>query len=399
MRVLMAGWEFPPRISGGLGTACRGLVLALDRLGVEVTLVLPRLHGGERAGRARLLGADGARNGGPRVRAIPSPLRPYLGALDPLPGGGGGRGSPYGPGLLAEVRRYGAAFAALAEGEEFDVVHGHDWMTFAGAEAAARGRGVPLVLHFHSCEGDRSGPAADPRIAAVERRGAAAADAILCVSRGTAERVVRECGAPPGRITVVHNAALLEGEEPPPRARLPAPGPVVLFLGRVTGQKGPEHFLQAAVRVAREEPEARFVVAGDGDLLPRMVERAALLGLARRTHFTGFLDREGVERAYAAADVCVLPSVSEPFGITALEAMVRGVPTVVSRQSGVSGILRNVLRNDFWDADGLAGSILSLLRDRDLRDRLAVQGRAEARGYRWERQAARVLDVYREATR
>jgi glycosyltransferase involved in cell wall biosynthesis len=303
-------------------------------------------------------------------------------------------GSPYGSDLLEEVERYAAAVGGVAAGEPFDLVHGNDWMTFPAAEDAARARGVPLVLHFHSCEGDRSGPRADPRIEEVERRGAGAADAILCVSRRTADRVLREYGADPSRIRVVHNAVLLGDEEPPPRPERRFPGPVVLFLGRVTWQKGPEAFLRAAALVAREVPDARFVVVGTGDLLPWMVERTAEMGLARRVHFAGFLQGADLERAWGEADCYVMPSVSEPFGITALEAMVRGVPTVISRQSGAAEVLRNVLTADFWDAGGLADRILSILRSRPLRGRLARQGRAEARGFRWADQAARVREIY-----
>ncbi len=392
MKVLMLGWEYPPRISGGLGTACRGLVGGLSLLGVEVAFVLPRTHGDEDGGGARILGC-----GAPPPRVVASALLPYLGAgdyrqrLPSLPGG-----ASYGADLFGEVERYAEAVGALAEGEEYDLVHGHDWMTFPAAEAAAAARGVPLVLHVHSCERDRGGPRAHPRIEDVERRGAAAADALICVSRYTAARVVREYGADPARIRVVHNAAVLGDEVPPPRPPRRFAGPVILFLGRVTFQKGPEPFLQAAALVAREAPDARFVVAGGGDLLPPMIERAAAMGLGSRVHFAGFLGPADVERAYGEADVYVMPSVSEPFGITALEAMLRGVPTVVSRQSGAAEVLRNVLTADFWDAAGLADRILSILRSKALRDRLSRQGRAEARRFRWEDQAARVRDVYAE---
>ncbi len=412
-RVLMLGWEFPPRISGGLGTACRGLTLGLARLGVDVVFVLPRAEGDEDGGPVRILGsaaeepagssrddadddADGAGAGDAvTTRPLPGPHRPYDGAAGWRPSRAGpAPGEPFGVELPAAVERYVSTVAALAAGEEFDLVHGHDWMTFPAAAAVARERGVPLLLHVHSTERDRSGPRAHPGIRSIEQRGLEVADRVVCVSRYTADRVRRDYGVDPGRIAVVHNAALHEGDPVPPVRARHFPEPVVLFLGRVTYQKGPAFFLEAAALVARRHRTARFVVAGEGDLLPSMIERAAELGLARRMHFTGFLGGEERERAFAAADVYVMPSVSEPFGIAALEAMARGVPTVISRQSGAAEVLEHVLRSDYWDVEDLAGNILSVLRDPRLRERLSGDGRAEAGRWRWERQAAVLRDVY-----
>jgi glycosyltransferase involved in cell wall biosynthesis len=411
----MLGWEFPPRISGGLGTACLGLTRGLAALGVPVVFVLPRRSGDEADGPARIVGCDDAPSmeasvGAPvAMRAVSSSLVPYESrdafrrrsveagrpppATEDVAAAPPAAAPPAPQELPDEVARYARAVERIAAGEEYDIVHGHDWMTYPAAAAAARLRGVPLVLHVHSSEIDRSGPRADPMLCAIEQRGLDDADAVICVSAYTARRLATHYRVDPAKVHVVHNAALLDGESPPPRPRH-LPEPVVLFLGRVTFQKGPAFFLEAAARVAAEHRTVRFVVAGGGDLLHPMIERAATLGLARRVHFTGFLGREDVERAFAAADVYVMPSVSEPFGIAALEAMARGVPVVLSKQSGAAEILRSPVMVDFWDTAETARRILELLRRPALRARLAREGREEAGRLRWEGQAATVKALY-----
>lgn len=401
MRILMLGWEFPPHISGGLGTACAGLVRGLAGHGVEVVFVLPRLAGEQRERGLSLVGAE-TYSPPVRTRAVASALSPYESPKQYRRRAARLTGQ-YGARLMDEVARYAEAVAEIAADETFDVVHGHDWMTYPAATAAARESGAPLVLHVHSLEHDRAGPRANPAIVGIEQDGFDAADAIVCVSRFTAGEVTRRYRVDESKLRVVHNAV------EPRRRRRAAAGPrsrkaqrrrieepVVLFLGRVTYQKGPEAFLEAAARVVRVEPKVKFVVAGSGDLLPWLIERAAALGLGRHVHFTGFLGGDDVERAYASADVYVLPSVSEPFGITPLEAAQRGVPVIVSRRSGVTEVLEGALRVDSWDVDDLANKILALLRRPALRAELVQRGRADVRRLTWERQAGLLRDVYEE---
>jgi glycogen synthase len=395
MRILMLGWEFPPHISGGLGTACAGLTRGLADHGAEVVFVVPRLGGDEHASHVTLLGAESS---AVETRAVPSSLSPYdrprmFTRRAPTLSG------RYGGGLLDEVDRYADAVAELAKGERFDVVHGHDWMTYPAATRVARTAGVPLVLHVHSLESDRAGPAGNARIAAIERRGLHAADVVVCVSRYTAEEARRRYRLDARKLRVVHNAAPAPATTSRRRRRRRPDAPVVLFLGRLTYQKAPEVFLEAAARVARVLRSAKFVVAGAGEMLPRLVERAAALGLARHVHFTGFLHGDDVDRAYRLADVYVLPSVSEPFGITPLEAAARGVPVVVSRRSGVVEVLRGALVVDSWDVADLADKILAVLRRPALARDLVRQGRADVRRLTWKRQARRLLDVYEEWVR
>jgi glycosyltransferase involved in cell wall biosynthesis len=499
VKVLMLGWELPPRISGGLGTACAGIVRGLVAHGVEVLFVVPHMDGDERLPGAQVVGADRVplddcaprapqspsqmvrrseirsravssehvRPESPsaaerlatesfeertlppdvRVHSIASPLRPYMSAsryVEVLERAGLRRPNPqpalartaersapaptsaacetwiaqwtesaseegaltpqaaryvalhggYGPDLFAEVARYAEAVAALAARERFDVIHAHDWMTFPAGVAAAQRSGRPLVLHVHASEFDRSGERADTRIRAIEGESLAAAARVVCVSRYTAELVRRHYGIAPERLRTVHNAV----EQPViarPRAERSRER-LVLFLGRVTFQKGPEYFLEAAARVLRVEPDVRFVLCGAGDLLPRVVERAAELGIARRVRFTGFLEREAVERVFGMADVYVMPSVSEPFGIAPLEALSRDVPVIVSRQSGVAEVLKSALKVDYWDVAEMANKILALLRYPALRRALEDEGRAELGGLRWEDRGQRLRDIYAE---
>jgi len=430
----MLGWEFPPHISGGLGTACLGITRGLAHHGVDVTLVLPRAFGDEPTDSARIVGcstsslgdAEGARHG-PRIRilGVDSALAPYLGEATyrararSLAGPAAPRAEPgapsdaarrvtvagrapsfgglYGPNLLAEVARYADVVRALATREAFDVIHAHDWMTWPAGAAAAQASGKPLVAHVHASEFDRCGEHGNPAIVDLERRGLAAADRVVCVSHYTADVVARRYRVPRHKIRVVHNA-ILPGEAPAARpARRALDDPVVLFLGRVTYQKGPAYFLDAAARVVKVLPRVRFVIAGSGDLLPSIVERTASLGLARHVRFTGFLSGADVERMYRAADVYVMPSVSEPFGIAPLEAIALDVPVIVTRRSGVAEVLKSALKVDFGDVADLADKIVAVLTRPALRASLVAEGRRELAEMRWERRAERLIAVYDEA--
>lgn len=422
MRVLMLGWEYPPHISGGLGTACYGITSGLHHHGAHVTLVIPHAHGDEDASQAEVIGcnragaaADARAGDGARATLrIDSPLRPYLSAGDyagrltrllqhaPAHAPESGAGSDpdftggYGRDLADEVERYARTVLAAVAGRSFDVVHAHDWMTYpAGLLVKAR-MGKPLVCHVHACEFDRSGLRGDAGIRAIEQLGLDGCDRIVCVSRFTADVLRRHYAVDESKLRVVHNA-VLRGRRPPSRRRTGSLGvPIVLFLGRITHQKGPDYFLQAAARVLSVEPRVRFVMSGGGDLLPSMVERAASLGLARRVSFTGFLRGEEVERMYAMADLFVMPSVSEPFGLTSLEALALDVPVVVSRQSGVAEVLPHAIKVDFWDVDDLADKILAVLKRPALRRQMVEEGRAVIPELRWERCAGRLLQVYGE---
>jgi glycogen(starch) synthase len=402
----MLGWEFPPQISGGLGTACQGLAQGLDACGVEVTFVVPRAQGSESAGGARVLGASAFSSEvarGPRTLALDSALRPYQSAReyrDERAAGAGERGADlrggYGAELAEEVQRYAELVGAIARREPFDLVHAHDWMAYPAGLLAKEQSGKPLVNHLHACEHDRNAAHPDARILELEQAGFSGADRVLCVSHYAAGVLGRHYRLEPQRLRVVHNAVEQPHLASGPRAARGLAEPVVLFVGRITAQKGPEHFLEAAARVVAEEPRVKFLMCGAGDLYGPAIELAARRGLARHVHFTGFLGREEIERAYALADVYVMPSVSEPFGIAPLEAAARELPVIVSRQSGVAEVLRSALVVDPGDAHELAQAILALLRYPELARELARAARAEALRLRWTRQAELVREVYEE---
>ena len=409
MRVLMFGWEFPPYISGGLGVACEGLVRGLLELSTEVALVLPYRAVASGTAELKIIssyeGASESKTGEGRkvllrLRRIPSLLKPYL--TEPVyeeerreaRRTGATFVGNYGPDLQQEVIRYAAAAARIALRESFDVIHAHDWLTFLAGIEARLATGKPLVLHVHATEFDRTGGGENGFVTTIERLGLAQADRIIAVSGYTAELVARQYGVPADRLRVVHNA--IDARESVGNWSVEEEDPLVLFAGRVTWQKGPEYFVEAAARVAAEMPRVKFAVAGSGDRMHSMMERVASHGLSDRFLFTGFLPPAELDRLYARADVYVMPSVSEPFGLTALEALQHGTPVIVSRSAGVSEVVRNLLRVEFGDVDDLASKILAVLMFPPLQDALSSRGRAEVRRLSWRESAWRCLNVYRE---
>lgn len=436
MRVLMFGWEFPPHISGGLGTACYGMTQALAKKGAQIIFVLPRVGAGGRNGFLRLESASGTpiseeaaermtRAGQDvwqnniRFMAVSSPLTPYitpqgyaesLNWLTRTPGGTDLRtwsGAPftfqlkggYGPDLMSEVRRFSRLAATIAMRESYDVIHVHDWMTYPAGMLAQTLTGKPLVAHIHATEYDRSGENINEQVAAIERAGLLAADLVVAVSRLTRKTVIERYGVPPEKVVVVYNAvARHEVErryEIPPRIRHEKR---VLFLGRVTFQKGPEYFMEAARLVLQKIPNARFFMAGSGDMLPQLIRRAGQLRIGHRFHFAGFLRGEQVDRMFALSDLYVMPSVSEPFGITPLEAMLYDVPVLLSRQSGVSEVLEHALKADFWDTRDMADKICAVLRYPCLAAELVKNCREEMKSIRWENAADQLMAVYRNVS-
>ena len=337
IKTLMLGWEFPPYISGGLGTACYGLTKAMGRLGMEVTFLLPRM------GPVRLAGGEILESGFPhvRLRAVASSLLAYGRYGNPRSAwsatGAGqkkeevGGPAPYGPNICEEVQRYAMRVMKIAEAEEFDVIHAHDWMTFPAGIAVAAQSGKPLVVQVHSTEFDRSGEHVNQYVYDIERHGMHAATRVITVSNYTRNIVINRYAVPPEKVEVVYNGVdFSEGAEV-----LPLPSSksdkVVLFLGRITMQKGPEYFLYAAKKVLEKEKNVKFVMAGDGDRLYGTIDLAAWLGIGHKVFFTRFLRGADVARAYQMADLYVMPSVSEPFGIAPLEALQHNVPVLVSK--------------------------------------------------------------------
>jgi glycogen(starch) synthase len=413
MQILMFGWEFPPRISGGLGTACFGMTRALTGLGHEIVFVMPRWEGETPPGTFEMVAASRiplsterreapAAWKGLTLRAIHSHLRPYLNDrhYHALLTGQSGSGllnitGIYGADLISESVRYGKAAGVIARERRFDIIHAHDWMTvFAGIEARAVS-GRPFVLHIHSLEFDRSGENINQDIYDIERHGMEAADQVIAVSHYTKTAIVDRYGLDPVKVAVVHNAVIRNDAMPDDRIRKDSARKIVLFLGRITLQKGPDYFIEAAARVLKELPEVSFVMAGCGDMMPRMVERVAELGIGGNFHFTGFLTGEEVERLYAVSDLYVMPSVSEPFGITPLEAMRCDCPVIISRQSGVSEILHSVLKVDFWNVSEMADKMIAVLRRPALAADMVERSREALQQIHWEGAAVKIENIYR----
>jgi len=494
----MLGWDFSPRLSGGVGSACRGLAEALVRAGTEVLFVMPRLRGDEDPERVRLVSSEEAARRGPilprddtpvrarpavpeeelrftnaelparaspslvaeelppalpapseslRLLALDSPLQPYLGGPQyathirgllarirgPTAGrvasagrpnapltarARGGAGSAlartstrkraqaavqrrisYGTTRGAEVERYARTVLAAVAGESFDVVHANDWMTFPAGLLVQEQHEKPLLVHFHSCEAERRGADGARDVHAIEQAALDSAERILCVSHGSARALQRHYALESAKVRVLHNAF-----SPPDapggslRPRAHGHDPVVLYLGRLAQQKGPDVFLEAAARVHARLPRCRFVLGGEGELYPELVARARELGLTRAVRFSGFLDGEALVEAYRGADVYVMPSAAEPFGISALEALSLGVPTIVARGSGVTEVVRSVLRFDRADAAGLAEKIVALLERPALRSALVATGLREVKNLRWDRPARALRAVYDEVS-
>ena len=386
MRVLMFGWEFPPFQAGGLATATLGLVKGLLARGIEVTLVVPFAAADTEVPGLRLVSAAEPSPGLRSIR-VESPLLPSAGAEGYLvlsdPRRGTPAGSLYGSNLFDEVERYAEVAALIAAEEPQDLIDTHDWITFAAGFRARTVSGRPLVAHIHATEYDRCGGPGNPEIHLRERAGLLEADRIISNSAMLRGRVIEHYGISAEKIEVVH-FGIEPGADHSPRGNLPvADGrPTVLFLGRVTRQKGPEYFLEVARLVADHVPRAQFLLAGTGDLLPTVIERAVELDLADRVHFVGPVQGAEVDRLYQASDVCVMPSVSEPLGLVALESLRNGTPCVIPRESGVAEVLEHAFRVDFWDVEETANKAIGLLTHPALREELSEAGLQEVRSSR-----------------
>lgn len=393
----MFGWEFPPFNSGGLGVACLGLTKALSRRGFDVIFVMPKKLEID-APWARMIYADA----GERIEgyAIDSTLTPYATGRDSTDR------QMYAGDLFEQVRRYREQGAAIARREHFDVIYAHDWLSFGAGLEAKKATGKPLVVHVHATEFDRCGglSGANEHVFAVEREAMLAADRVIAVSEYTKNIIVRYYGIPAAKIQVVHNGI---DESTMPRSTdigrmrsLKQSGyKIVLFLGRLTLQKGPDYFLRAAKRALEKNPDILFVVSGAGDMEKRVLELAAELGISQNVLFTGFLSGAARSEMYGAADLFVMPSVSEPFGIAPLESMKAGTPVLISKQSGVAEVVRHALKVDFWDVEEMAHKILSAVEFAPLRQSLSQNAKSEADRLTWSSAALKIDSIVHELVR
>lgn len=425
MKVLMFGWEFPPHIAGGLGTACYGMTKGLAENGVEVLFVMPSASGDEDQSSVRIINASDV-----SCRMVSDDIDEFLGKVSFLHIGSnmvpyvspeefpyvveeerlrqknefriqfGSKyrfSGKYGKNLMEEVARYAAVGAEIAMENDFDVIHAHDWLTYFAGIAAKRVSGKPLVIHVHATEFDRSGENINTEVYGIEKRGMEEADRVITVSDLTRNIVINKYGIDPSKVVTVHNAVDFGGRDDMEVSRS-VKEKVVTFLGRITFQKGPEYFIEAAAKVLKRCDNVRFVMAGSGDMLARCVRHVAKLGIADRFHFTGFLRGADVQRMFALSDVYVMPSVSEPFGISPLEAMRTNVPSIISKQSGVAEVLKYAIKVDFWDINAMADAIYALINYPAMAAMAARCGMDEVNALKWTAAAARIKKVYESVT-
>lgn len=413
MKALMLGWEFPPHILGGLGTASYGLTKGMSlQEDLDITFVIPKTYGDEDKSFLKIIGACNvpvvwkdtnweavlAQMGGQlspdeffryRDHGIRYDFRRigtnHLGCIT-----FSGR---YPDNLLEEISNYEAVVSVLAHTENFDIIHSHDWLTYPAGIFAKNISGKPMVIHVHATDFDRSRGNVNPDVYRIEKAGMDAADHIITVSNLTRQTVIEKYFQNPDKVTTVHNAV-----DPLPDVesfkKTPRKDKVVTFLGRITMQKGPEYFVEAARRVLQKTSDVRFVMAGSGDMMNQMIHLVAKSGIADRFHFTGFLKGKQVHEMLAQSDVYMMPSVSEPFGISPLEAMQVGAPSIISKQSGCAEILKNAIKTDYWDIDAMADAIYAIAKYPAMYRTLHDEGIKEVAEIKWEYAGRKVRDIY-----
>ena len=415
MKALMFGWEFPPHILGGLGTASYGLTKGMYNNGdMEITFVIPKPWGDEEKGFADIVGAnctpvawrdvnyDYVQN---RIGKVIRPelyysLRDHIYAdfnymrLNDL--GCIEFSGKYPDNLIEEINNYSIVAGVIARTIPCDIIHSHDWLTYPAGIHAKNVTGKPLVIHVHATDFDRSRGNVNPTVFAIEKDGMENADHIMTVSELTRRTVIDKYGISPDKVTTVHNAVIPLSDELLNLPRREKKDKVITFLGRITMQKGPEYFVEAAAKVLQKNKHVRFVMAGSGDMMNAMIKLAAKRNIADRFHFTGFLRGKEVYEMLADSDVYVMPSVSEPFGISPLEAMEMGVPSIISKQSGCAEILDNVIKTDYWDIDAMADAMHALTTYPALHRELRDRGIEEIHGITWEKAGKKVIDIYKK---
>ncbi len=410
----MFGWEFPPHILGGLGTASYGITKGIAQNGdMDITFVIPKPWGDEPKDYAKIIGANctpvawrdvnwdyvQGRIGNVMDPQLYYDLRDHiysdfnymntndLGCIE-----FSGR---YPDNLLEEINNYSIVAGVIARTIPCDIIHAHDWLTYPAGIHAKQVTGKPLVIHVHATDFDRSRGHVNPTVFNIERDGMIHADHIITVSNLTRRTVIEHYGIAPEKVTTVHNAV-----EPLSQEYLDIKPPhkhdkVVTFLGRITMQKGPEYFVEAAAQVLHKMHNVQFVMAGNGDMMEKMINLAAKRDIADRFHFTGFLKGKQVYEMLAASDVYIMPSVSEPFGISPLEAMQMGVPSIISKQSGCAEILDNVIKVDYWDTNAIADAVYSILMYPAMYNQLRDHGRDEVGRIVWKKAGAKIIDIYK----
>ena len=397
MKVLMFGWEFPPHILGGLGTASYGLTKGMSlQQDMEITFCIPKPWGDEDQSFLKIIGMNSTpvvwrdvnweyvkdRVGSYMDPQLYYDLRDHIYAdfnyLHTNDLGCIEFSGRYPDNLHEEINNYSIVAGVVARQQEFDIIHSHDWLTYPAGLHAKQVSGKPLVIHVHATDFDRSRGNVNPTVYAIEKNGMDHADHIMCVSELTRQTVIHTYDQDPKKVSTVHNAV--------------SP----LSLGRITMQKGPEYFVEAAAMVLQRTKNVRFVMAGSGDMMNQMIRLVAERGIADRFHFPGFMKGRQVYEVLKASDVYIMPSVSEPFGISPLEAMQCSVPTIISKQSGCAEILEKCIKTDYWDIHAMADAIYSICTYPAMYEYLCDEGKKEVDQIKWENVGYKVRGIYDE---
>jgi glycogen synthase len=423
MKVLMFGWEFPPQITGGLGTACYGITKSLAQQNVEVLFVVPKAFGDEDKRFTKIQDAgeipakylelnskkfwnkihykeiiatlipyttpeDYKKKLEDDVLRIISDEKPERPDFEPFTG-------KYGIDLWHEINRYSVAASILAKRESYDIIHAHEWLTFQAAVNAKKISGKPLIVHIHATEFDRSGWNINKRIYDIEKLGMEESDKVITVSNYTRDIVINKYGIHPGKVVAIHNAIEKNSNRERSERKKKTDQKMVTFLGRFTYQKGPEYFVEAAYNVLKKDEKVKFVMAGSGDLKDKIVRYVNNLGISANVLFPGFLNSDEVKKLFADTSLFVMPSVSEPFGISPLEALQSKIPVIISKQSGVSEVIRNAIKVDYWDVHALSDAIWGVLNYKTLSFSLARKGNKEVNKLKWDTAGKKIFDVYK----
>ncbi|MGM5482099.1 MAG: glycosyltransferase family 4 protein [Nanobdellota archaeon] len=409
MKVLMLGWEFPPFNAGGLGTACYGLTKAMTKHDLEITFVLPKAldNFDPESSHINIIMANNVflKNKNFKIKAINSLLGEYTNSTaykEKLTrfkylekSNQSVNGTLYGQDLYEEIKRYADKVKTIASVDDYDIIHAHDWMTYKAGIKAKEETGKPLIVHIHATEFDRTCGNPSQKVYDIEREGFHAAERIIAVSNFTKQKVVENYGVPEEKIDVVHNGVEFNDYKSTSEREAKKAGKTVLYLGRMTMQKGPEYFLQAAKKVVEYDNSVRFIMAGGGDMETTLIEKAAEMGISKNLLFAGFLRGKEIDKAYKMANLYVMPSVSEPFGITPLEAMRNNTPCIISKTSGVSEVLQNCFKVDFWDINMTSNLIIAALNYNTMHKTITQGGYEEAHSQNWDSAATRCVEIYK----
>ena len=414
MKVLMLGWEFPPFFAGGVGIVCYELTKALSHIkDLEITYVMPfgpkDFSGSEKTKHVNLIIANNMFKDldlNIRIETIDTIFQAYMSPEEYLHayeesianGEEGGEANLYGKNLYLEVERYAQKVRELVKGQHFDVIHAHDWMTIPAGMAAKEVLGCPLVVHAHNTVFDRYLGGSCSHERAIEEAGYRNADLVISISQKIKDTLMNEYQVNPDKIKIVYNGGITDLKKSFEHYDICSKDDkFVLYAGRAVLQKGPEYFVRAAAKVIEHEPNAKFILAGAGHLLPKCIELAAELGIGKNIYFHGFYTRDDAERFFSMADVFIMPSLSEPFGLVPLEALAKGTPTIISKQSGISECLHNCFKVDFWDVDEMANKTIALLRYEPLHNHMRSNGYEEVDNFDWNDRAHQIVGVYSEA--